>query len=157
RSSPRSRRSRAVPAAPEIHSARLRPLLRERYAPDDLRAIEALLSEWGVLELPSRGNGLYSAVARAAPGTEYTGYHNTCVRDTVNVAQCAWERGQLTAAQATARTLLAWFVREAPRFEACIAGEADLRDPMQRPHVRFRGDTLEEIPEWWPHAQNDAL
>ena len=28
---------------------------------------------------------------------------------------------------------------------------------MNRPHVRFNGLTLEENPERWSHAQNDAL
>ncbi len=28
---------------------------------------------------------------------------------------------------------------------------------MNRPHIRFNGTTLEELPEKWSHAQNDAL
>src|SRR5262249_47416559 len=30
-------------------------------------------------------------------------------------------------------------------------------DVMERPHVRFNGDTLEEVSQKWAHAQNDAL
>jgi hypothetical protein len=84
-------------------------------------------------------------VPRAQASNAYTGYGNTWVRDTVHIAQAA------------ARSLLAWFATQAPRFEACIAGTADVADPMQRPHVRFRGAELAELPGWWPHAQNDAL
>ena len=42
------------------------------------------------------------------------------------------------------------------RFTDIIEGRADASEPMQRPHVRFRGD-LTELPEKWSHAQNDAL
>jgi len=140
-----------------VHAARLRPLLRERYGLADLDAIEGVLAGWGVTELPSLPNGLYAAVARPAAGTEYTGYGHTWVRDTVHVAHVVWERGDVASAARTAGALRAWFLRQAPRFERCIRGEADLADPMQRPHVRFVGATLEESPQWWPHAQNDAL
>jgi hypothetical protein len=140
-----------------IHAARLRPLLRERYGAGDVDALAGVLGAWGVLDLPALSNGLYAAVARPAPGVEETGYGHTWVRDTVHVAHVAWERGDVASAARTAAALRAWFLREAPRFLACIRGEADLADPMQRPHVRFVGATLEESPQWWPHAQNDAL
>ncbi len=100
---------------------------------------------------------MYAAVPRVQASNQYTGYANTWVRDTVHIAHAAWERGQVGRAAAAARSLLAWFGTQAPRFERCIAGEADLSDPMQRPHIRFRGADLTEIPVWWPHAQNDAL
>jgi len=96
-------------------------------------------------------------VPRAHASNGYTGYANTWVRDTVHIAHAAWERGQVGRASTAARSLLAWFGSQSGRFEHCIAGEADLSDPMQRPHVRFRGADLAEIPGWWPHAQNDAL
>jgi phosphorylase kinase alpha/beta subunit len=140
-----------------VHNRRLLPLLREPVTDADLDSIEALLGGWGVEHLPARANGLYSAVSRRLPGVPETGYDKVWVRDCVHVAQCAWERGEVGAAAQTARTLLTWFVRQADRFEGCIDGGADRDDPMQRPHVRFDGDTLSEIDVWWPHAQNDAL
>ncbi len=146
--------------APEgvvVHAARLAPLLRERYEPKDLDALERVLAGWGVLELPALPNGLYAAVARPAATTAHTGYGHTWVRDTVHVASVAWERGDVAAAARTARALAGWFALQAPRFEACVRGEADVQDPMQRPHVRFVGESLRESPQWWPHAQNDAL
>jgi phosphorylase kinase alpha/beta subunit len=140
-----------------VHDARVAPLLRERYGQADLDALEVLLASFGVLELPALANGLYAAVARPAHGTAYTGYGHTWVRDTVHVAHVAWERGDVGQASRAARSLLGWFAVQAPRFEAVIRGEADAQDPMQRPHVRFTGLTLQESPQWWPHAQNDAL
>jgi len=140
-----------------VHADRLAPLLRERYEPEDLDAIERVLAGFSVLDLPALKNGLHAAVARPAARTAYTGYGHTWVRDTVHVAAVAWERGDVGAAARAARSLAGWFALQASRFEACIAGEADVRDPMQRPHVRFVGETLRESPQWWPHAQNDAL
>jgi phosphorylase kinase alpha/beta subunit len=147
----------SAPAGVAVHAARLVPLLRERYGQGDLDALEGVLAGWGVLELPAQPNGLYAAVPRRAPGAEDTGYGHVWVRDTVHVAHVAWERGDVASAARTARALLGWFALQAERFEACIRGEADLADPMQRPHVRFVGETLRESPQWWPHAQNDAL
>ncbi len=140
-----------------VHNARVAPLLRERYGARELDVLEALLAGWRVLELPALANGLYAAVARPAQGTGCTGYGHTWVRDTVHVAHVAWERGDVGQASRAARSLLGWFALQAPRFEAVIRGEADAQDPLQRPHVRFVGLTLQESPEWWPHAQNDAL
>jgi phosphorylase kinase alpha/beta subunit len=55
-----------------------------------------------------------------------------------------------------AHALIRYFDTHAARFDAIISGSADKEDPMQRPHVRINGDTLEEMREFWPHAQNDA-
>jgi hypothetical protein len=55
------------------------------------------------------------------------------------------------------RTLRAYFARHLGRFDRILDGSADPADPMVRPHVRFDGDTLDELPETWSHAQNDAL
>lgn len=140
-----------------IHNRRLAPLLRVPVKQADLDAIESLLGGWGALQLTANPNGLYAAVPRRLPGVPETGYGHVWVRDCVHIAQCAWERGEVGAAAAAARTLLTWFVRQADRFEACIDGRADLSDPMQRPHIRFNGDSLSEIDVWWPHDQNDAL
>ena len=142
---------------PRIANARMAALLAGPLDARALDAVEALLESCGSLQLPALPNGLYAAVARTHAGNAYTGYANTWVRDTVQIAHAAWERGQVGRAAAAARSLLAWFATQAGRFEACIAGEADLSDPMQRPHIRFRGAELAELPEWWPHAQNDAL
>jgi phosphorylase kinase alpha/beta subunit len=146
-----------VPTELIVHNRRLAPHLREPVTEADLDAIEELLGGWGALDLPAKPNGLYAAVPKRLPGVPDTGYGSVWVRDCVQVAQCAWERGEVGAAAATARGLLTWFVRQSERFEACIDGRADLSDPMQRPHVRFDGDTLTEIDQWWPHDQNDAL
>lgn len=57
----------------------------------------------------------------------------------------------------TAQTLFYYFGKHRHRFEAIIQENADPQEPMNRPHIRFNGKTLEENKERWPHAQNDAL
>lgn len=144
-------------AGPVVRHPALGALLRERPTLADLDAQLALLERFGCLTLPALPNGLYSAVAAASPGTEYTGYHHTWVRDTVHVAAAAWDAGDLESVSRTAASLLRWFVVQGPRFEAVIDGSADRDVPNERPHIRFRGDTLEELGVYWPHIQNDAL
>jgi len=46
-----------------------------------------------------------------------------------------------------------------PRFRAIIEEPVRVlrEDANRRPHIRFNAQTLAELPEQWPHAQNDAL
>jgi len=139
---------------PVVRNDAVRGALRERYRPADVEALADVLRGLGAFDLRPLDNGLFRAVARSATATEYA---RTWVRDTVHVANVAWEAGQTGLVRRTAQSLLRWFASESGRFEDCIAGRADLDDPMQRPHVRFDGATLRPAPEWWPHIQNDAL
>ena len=70
-----------------------------------------------------------------------------------------FERGQTSLAQTTVRTLLDYFYKpkHRQRFLDIIEERVDKNVPMNRPHARFNGDTLEEIDQDWAHAQNDAL
>ena len=43
------------------------------------------------------------------------------------------------------------------RFTGIIEGKVNPANSMERPHIRFDGQTLEEIDQQWNHAQNDAL
>ena len=55
------------------------------------------------------------------------------------------------------RGLSTFFSKYLFRFDDIIAGAVDRKTPMNRPHIRFDGDSLSELPENWSHAQNDAL
>ncbi|MCA9067071.1 MAG: phosphorylase kinase, partial [Planctomycetaceae bacterium] len=50
-----------------------------------------------------------------------------------------------------------FYHRHLHKFTDIIEGRVSAADPMDRPHVRFDGDQLSELPEKWSHAQNDAL
>lgn len=131
--------------------------LRAQYRPEQVAALADQLRDFGLFEFHPLPNGLYAAVQSADGAAARTGYHHTWVRDTVQVANVAWEAGQLGVTTRTATSLLAWFETQRPRFSACVEGRADLDDKMQRPHIRFVGESLEESPQGWPHKQNDAL
>ena len=65
--------------------------------------------------------------------------------------------GRTDIAVRTLEALRLYFQRHSHRFSAIVRGDADPDDPMNRPHIRFNGCTLQENSEKWSHAQNDAL
>jgi phosphorylase kinase alpha/beta subunit len=140
---------------PIVHNEALRPLVRDTYAAGDLARIADFLDARDTLRLTPLANGLYPAVPSGAPSAAR--YGCVWVRDTVMVANALCETGRAAEAARTARSLLAYFHRHLARFDRILDGRADPADPMQRPHVRFDGATLDELPERWAHAQNDAL
>ena len=82
---------------------------------------------------------------------------NTWIRDTIMITNYQIEIGRYENAQKTVKTLRKYFLKHKRRFINIIKGKTDKNDHMQRPHIRFNGDTLEEIDQFWNHAQNDAL
>jgi phosphorylase kinase alpha/beta subunit len=126
--------------------------------PADVRNLTAFLTEQGTFRFPTLPNGLFSAAAGEGGDFELTGYRNIWVRDNVHIAWAHWSvhRDAGTAGRCVL-SLLEFFRRHRHRFEDIIDGRADAADPMNRPHIRFDGATLSELPEKWSHAQNDAL
>jgi phosphorylase kinase alpha/beta subunit len=55
------------------------------------------------------------------------------------------------------KSLMSFYRKYKRRFTDIIERRVDPTNPMNRPHVRFDGDHLQELPEKWSHAQNDAL
>jgi len=144
------------PAAPGVRNPSLSPYLRPRYSGEDLAELRRLLDRKGVFAVRALPNGLYPAAGSARPG-DHSGYQYVWVRDNVQIANALDVCGDSGAAERTAQALMTYFRRHVHRFREIISGRKDPRDPMNRPHVRFRGETLGELSESWPHAQNDAL
>ena len=126
----------------------------ERYDERDLEAVGRAIHENGTLTFSALDTGLYPASGAAVLGS--SGYGHVWVRDNVYVALAQWEAGRPGAAAAVATALLTFFAKHRQRF---LVSDEDLPlDSMRRPHVRFKGDTLDEVTgERWSHAQNDAL
>ena len=104
-------------------------------------------------------NGLFPA-AMVGDRTAYTGYEAAWVRDNVYVAYAHYLDG--TAAEkeiaiATIRSLADFFQQERLAFEHTISAGHAPASQMDRPHIRFQGQSLERIEQPWNHAQNDAL
>lgn len=121
-----------------------------------LDSVEALLTEWGTLEIRSLPSGLFAA-SEGGGLNPASGYQATWLRDTVHIAHALWRTGETPRALAALRRLLDFQHKTAHRFEDVLSGKADPSDPNERPHVRFDGESLEEIDMIWAHAQNDAL
>ncbi len=130
-------------------------LIVEEYTPEILAKIRETLEAHGTHRISQAAHGLFAASA-AETGT---GYQNVWVRDNVLVANSFRLRGELAPAIACMHGLTQFFATQRPRFLAIINDSSRLlkNDMQRRPHVRFTAQTLGELPEKWPHAQNDAL
>ena len=139
-----------------IHNSKLLDLLKYRYSLCDIHKISKFLNEQGTLDFPTLENGLFSA-ATVGEQFQYTGYRNVWVRDNIHIAYAHYIHGQVDKAKKNVRTLAEYFQTQTPRFEKIIKHEASKNEPMNRPHIRFNGENLNELDEHWAHAQNDAL
>ena len=139
-----------------IHSDEVSKCVRSTYSAYDLDRLETFLFERGVLSFRPFVTGLYPA-AQVDAAASRSGYHNVWVRDNVFVAHAHFVNGRLERAVGVVRGLVGFFSKHLFRFDDVIAGAVDRNAPMNRPHIRFDGESLSELPERWPHAQNDAL
>lgn len=142
---------------PSLQHPAIQPYLRPRYRLNEVRELIAFLEAQGTFRFPTLHNGLFSASVAVGEEFGYTGYHHVWVRDNVHIAHTHLATGLPAVAARTAQTLLAWFQMQRPRFLAVINGEADAQEPMNRPHIRFKGESLTDSSDKWSHAQNDAL
>lgn len=131
-------------------------LIKTNYTLTDLMKIEKFFETHNTLKFVIKENGLYPA-SLSASAESVSGYAHTWLRDTIMITNYQMEIGNYDQAQKTINTLRDYFYKNSFRFRNIIEGKADKNDPMQRPHVRFNSDTMEEIDQKWAHAQNDAL
>ena len=136
----------------------LQYLIAEEYTPESLAKIRETLEAHGTHAIPPVEHGLFAATA-VSPANRVSGYHNVWVRDNVLVANSFRLRGELSPAVACMQGVSQFFAKQRPRFLEIIQDDSrKLKDDVQRrPHIRFAAPALGELPEKWPHAQNDAL
>ncbi|HLC16169.1 MAG TPA: glycoside hydrolase family 15 protein, partial [Thermodesulfovibrionia bacterium] len=138
-----------------VKNSSIRKLIKLSYTLRELDEFKKFFKAHNTLKLVIKHNGLYPAVT-----TEeelISGYTNTWIRDTIMITNYQFEIVNFDLAVKTVTTLRDYFYKHRFRFKSIIEGKANKDDPMQRPHIRFNGDTLEEIDQKWAHAQNDAL
>lgn len=130
---------------------RLRPT--DGYSSTGMDSIESELRRHGTFSMRSLASGLFPAATANS-----TGYNRVWVRDNVYVAYASYVCGNFDVAASVAHSIFRFFCKYKKRFEAIVHREADADCIMNRPHVRFDGETLGELhDEKWAHAQNDAL
>lgn len=136
----------------------LQHLLANTYTPQSLAQIKQLLAEHRSHEILPVAHGLFAASSSQEVDSA-TGYQNVWIRDNVMVADSLRQLGILPPAIACAQGLTSFLQKQLPRFREIIDDPVRvlLEDANRRPHIRFTAQTLGELPEKWPHAQNDAL
>jgi hypothetical protein len=132
-------------------------MLSDRYRREDVAAITRHLVASGTFRFPVLPTGLYPAAPAQAKELACTGYRNVWIRDNVHVAHHFHVLGEHRKAARTVAAITRFLHTQRRKLDAIVAGTADAQDVMLRPHVRFDGDRLAELPERWAHAQNDAL
>jgi len=139
-----------------IHNRELKEIIRPEYSLEEIQAVTAFLEGHDTLRFIPLPNGLFPAAALDSERS-YTGYSYVWVRDNVHIAHAHYRTGQLDVATNTVGTLMEYFIKHQQRFLDIIEEPSRATAPMNRPHIRFNGHSLEEVPEKWAHAQNDAL
>ncbi|WP_437202952.1 glycoside hydrolase family 15 protein [Planctomicrobium sp. SH664] len=115
------------------------------------------LTEQGTFRFPTVSSGLFSAAAAESSEFRLTGYQNVWTRDNCHIAHALWAIGEEKAAVRATEALLRFYTKYRHKFVQIINGGADPDEPMNRPHIRFDGELLQELDVRWSHAQNDAL
>lgn len=139
------------------------PYLRTVYRPAEVRALVEFLDAAGTFRFPALPNGLFSAAIATSQEQEYTGYASVWLRDNVHIAHMFQVLGRSGEATRNITALTQFLQTQLPKLDAIVCGRVKLAncspqdEAMARPHVRFRGADLAELPESWAHAQNDAL
>lgn len=80
---------------------------------------------------------------------EYQLAQNDALRSQLKVAKSAWMLGLAAS--------LKHHHRYYTRFTDIIEAKAGAHDYSKRPHIRYNPINLQEVPDQWGHAQNDAL
>ncbi|MEL7371359.1 MAG: glycoside hydrolase family 15 protein [Myxococcota bacterium] len=119
--------------------------------------IREKLEAAGTLTFKALSSGLFSAVHVRDVDDDPTGYGSAWVRDNVHIANALYQVDQRPAAIDCADALVRYFVTQAPRFRSAIALGRAPESVNDRPHIRFDGERLRDLPGSWAHAQNDAL
>lgn len=123
----------------------------------DVSRILSFLTDQGTFQFPTLSSGLFSAAAAENPEFRLTGYQYVWTRDNCHVAHALWSTGERELGVRAVEALLQFYGKYREKFQDIIEGRVLPTDPMQRPHIRFDGETLTEIDVRWAHAQNDAL
>lgn len=142
-----------------IHNSSVASYILETYQLSELEELWQFLSASGTLDFSTLENGLFPA-ATVGSTTAYTGYEAVWVRDNIYVAYAHYLNGtaeERAIAVRAIRSLAEFFHQERLAFEHTISAGHAPKDQMDRPHIRFKGQTLERIEQKWNHAQNDAL
>ena len=128
-------------------------LMHDRYTYAELCVLAEYLTTQKVFSFTPLSSGLYPA----SPSTAELGrYRFAWMRDNACIARTFVVRNLEPQAVGIARALLRYASLHTNRYDFVTTHRSDDGDVMNRPHVRWNGETLTELEEPWAHAQNDA-
>jgi GH15 family glucan-1,4-alpha-glucosidase len=139
-----------------VQNSKLLNLIQSTYTSESVHNIVELLEKENTFTFSALSNGLFPA-AITREDTQYTGYRQVWIRDNIYVAYAHYVTGKTHITVKTLNALMDYFKVYRQRFERIIEQPDRANQVMERPHVRFDGEHLQELPENWSHAQNDAL
>jgi Glycosyl hydrolases family 15 len=139
-----------------VQSSKLLDLIKSTYTLEAIQRIVDLLGRENTFTFSALSTGLFPA-AITREETQYTGYRQVWIRDNIYVAYAHYVTGETDITAKTLNGLMNYFKVYRQRFERVIEQPDWANQVMERPHVRFDGEHLQELPENWSHAQNDAL
>lgn len=131
--------------------------MKNEYTVEEIYEIIEFLENRNTFNFCSLSTGLFPA-ALTRHETQYTGYKYVWIRDNIYVAYAHYVIGDFDISIKILSSLMNYFKIYKYRFEKIIeTSDVAIIDVMERPHVRFNGENLQEVDEKWSHAQNDAL
>jgi Glycosyl hydrolases family 15 len=139
-----------------IQSVKMLNLIRCQYTVGEIHKIVDFLEEQNTFNFCPLSTGLFPA-AITSEENQYTGYRQVWIRDNIYVAYAHYLIGNTDITVKNLSSLMNYFKIHRLRFERIIDSPNISDNVMERPHVRFNGENLQEINEKWSHAQNDAL
>jgi Glycosyl hydrolases family 15 len=139
-----------------VQNSQILNLIQSKYTLEAIHEIIAFLEKEKTFSFSSLSTGLFPA-AITRDETQYTGYRQVWIRDNIFVAYAHYVTGETGITIKTLNALMDYFKAYRQRFERIIEQPNQANQVMERPHVRFDGEHLQELPESWSHAQNDAL
>ncbi|WP_125061189.1 glycoside hydrolase family 15 protein [Aphanothece sacrum] len=139
-----------------VQNEKMLDLIKYNYTVEKIHKIVEFLDKKNTLNFFPLSTGLFSA-AVTTEETEYTGYQQVWVRDNIHVAHAHYVFGDYNTTIKNLNSLMEYFKNYRQKFERIICFPSLANNVMERPHVRFDGEKLQEINEKWSHAQNDAL
>ncbi|MDD2402628.1 MAG: glycoside hydrolase family 15 protein [Clostridia bacterium] len=138
---------------------KLSDLIRQTYTLTTLNEIIYFLEDKGIFDFPVLNNGLFPAAHYSSTDNErnYLNYDFVWLRDNIHIAHTHYILGKYDIVKKNINTLISFYIKYLWRFEKIINNKLSYNTPNNRPHIRFYGETLEECPVKWAHAQNDAF
>jgi phosphorylase kinase alpha/beta subunit len=144
-----------------VHHPDVAEVMQVGYSPQTFGELRHVLDRLGTLDIKALPTGLPQAgESRANSSVKDVGYDFVWTRDAAFVANMWCVTGANEKAATAVHSLIGYYAKpeQMRRMRATVEGTAKGRRGIDRPHIKFDGNTLTDGKVGkWEHAQNDAL